>query len=69
MLADEFGATLDRRTAGNVAQQVRKWTRRRPGVGVVVATTHDDLLEPLEPDTLVEVHLGASIEVHRREGG
>ena len=64
VLADEFGATLDRLTAANVARQLRKWVRRQPGVCVACATTHDDLLEPLDPDTLVEVPLGQRVIVH-----
>lgn len=71
VLADEFGATLDRRTAANVANQLRKWVRRHPGVCFVCATTHDDLLEPLEPDMLIEVPLGEAVHVFERisEGG
>jgi uncharacterized protein len=69
VLADEFGATLDRRTAGNVATQLRKWVRRQPGVCFVCATTHDDLLEPLEPDVLIEVPLGEAVHVHERAAG
>ncbi|MFW5682253.1 MAG: AAA family ATPase [Phycisphaeraceae bacterium] len=66
LLADEFGATLDRRTAANVAAQLRKWVRRQPGVCFVCATTHDDLLEPLEPDVLIEVPLGEAVHVYQR---
>lgn len=67
VLADEFGATLDRRTAANIATQLRKWVRRQPGVCFVCATTHDDLLEPLEPDVLIEVPLGEAVHIHERE--
>ena len=51
VLADEFGSTLDRQTAGVIARNVRKWTRRSK-VCFIAATTHDDLLETLEPDEL-----------------
>jgi ABC-type ATPase with predicted acetyltransferase domain len=51
VLADEFGSTLDRQTAKVIARNVRKWTRRS-GVCFIAATTHDDLLEALEPDEL-----------------
>lgn len=54
VLADEFGATLDRRTAKVIAANARRWTRRE-GVCLVAATTHDDLLEALEPDQLIVV--------------
>lgn len=63
ILADEFGATLDRLTAAVIARNVRRWTRQSPSLCFVAATTHDDLLEPLEPDVLVEKSLGAGIEV------
>lgn len=69
MLADEFGATLDRLTAAVIARNVRKWTRRQGHVCFIAATTHDDLLEPLEPDVLIEKHLGEGIEVHVRGSG
>ena len=72
VLADEFGATLDRLTAKVVARNVRKWTRRPAAGGTagrvcfIAATTHDDLLEPLEPDTLIVQHPGEAIEVMER---
>lgn len=62
VLADEFTATLDRQTAAVVAHQLRKWSRRLP-VCVVVATTHDDLLEPLAPDVLIETGLDRNITI------
>jgi len=65
VLAEEFGATLDRQTAAIIARNVRKWTRRT-GVCFLAATTHDDLLEPLEPDTLVVQHPGRAMEVLQR---
>jgi len=61
VLADEFGATLDRVTAKVIARNVRKWTRRSDAC-LVCASTHDDLLEALEPDTLIVQHPGAEIE-------
>jgi len=88
VLADEFGATLDRRTARTIARQVRRWVTRSttaegsrpaaelpgaeppgagfPGVCFVGATTHDDLLEPLDPDQLIVQHPGGRTDVHRR---
>ena len=62
VLADEFAATLDRLTAHVLARNVRKWVRHSP-VCFIAATTHDDLLEPFEPDVLVEKHLGEGIDV------
>lgn len=67
VLADEFGASLDRTTAHVIARNVRKWVRRTPCVCFVAATTHDDLLEPLHPDVLIEKPLGKGITVLRRD--
>ncbi len=66
VLADEFGAALDRVTAKVVARNVAKWARRS-GVCLVAATTHDDLLEALRPEVLVEQGLGGRIAVHTRD--
>lgn len=66
VLADEFGAALDRLTASVIAQNIRRWTRREGRVCFVAATAHDELLEALEPDVLIEKHLGAGIEVVAR---
>ena len=75
ILADEFAATLDRITATVIAANVRKWIDRTPhhrnassptGVCFIAATTHDDLLEPLAPDVLIEKPLGQSIHIAKR---
>lgn len=66
VLADEFGATLDRPIARAIAAGVRKWATRS-GVCVVVATTHDDLLEPLCPDTVIDKGPGDAVEVMERD--
>lgn len=65
--ADEFGATLDRVTAAVVARQVARWTHAQPNVCFIAATTHDDLLEPLAPDTLIEKPLGRGVAVLERD--
>lgn len=65
VLADEFGATLDRLTAMIIARNVRKWTSRS-GICMLAATTHDDLLESLDPDTLIVQHPGSRMEVLER---
>lgn len=62
ILVDEFCATLDRITAMTLAAAVRKWVNRTKHT-LVVATTHDDLLEPLQPDVLVYKDLGLGVEV------
>ena len=49
VLADEFSATLDRPLAKVVAFNLRKLVTRT-GVGVLAATTHEDIVEDLAPD-------------------
>lgn len=65
LLIDEFGSTLDRATAFALARSLRRWVAKS-NVCLVCATTHDDLLEPLAPDVLVEVAPGGQCQVHRR---
>jgi ABC-type ATPase with predicted acetyltransferase domain len=65
VIADEFGATLDRLTAKNIARSMRRWTRRS-GHTLICATTHDDLLEALDPDVLIYKGLDEGIEVLMR---
>lgn len=67
LLADEFGASLDRVTAKIVSRNVRRWITQTPNAAVVVATTHDDLLESLHPDTLIEKYLGSELHVYQKE--
>ena len=61
---DEFTATLDRTLAKVVAFNVRKLVSRT-GVGVLAATTHDDIVEDLQPDMWVRCGDGW-IEAERR---
>lgn len=65
IMADEFGATLDRQTACVVASNIRRWIAGTPHT-FIAATTHDDLLEHLRPDVLVYKDLGEHIEVIER---
>lgn len=62
ILADEFAATLDRLTAQIIARNVRKLTTRH-GVCFIAATTHDDLLEAIEPNVLIVQHPGGGLEM------
>jgi hypothetical protein len=62
ILADEFGATLDRVTARVLARNVRKWVSATRAC-FVAATTHEDLLEPLAPDLVIEKGLGSRIAI------
>ena len=65
LLADEFGSTLDRVTANALARSVRRWVTKT-GVCLVAATAHDDLLEALRPDVLVEVEPAGRCSVYPR---
>jgi hypothetical protein len=65
LLADEFGSMLDRTTATMLARSVRRWVAAS-STCLVAATAHDDLLEALRPDTLVEVAPAGRCAVHTR---
>ncbi len=67
ILADEFGAVLDRITASVIARNVRRWTTQMPNLCFIAATTHDDLLEPLDPDVLIEKQPGSEVAVVEKE--
>ncbi|MEM8782473.1 MAG: ATP-binding cassette domain-containing protein [Planctomycetota bacterium] len=68
LIADEFGAALDRLTAKAVARNVRRWVERA-GACAVIATAHDDLLETLRPEVLVEQRLGGALALYDRGPG
>lgn len=63
--ADEFTATLDRTLAKVVAFNVRKLVSRT-GVGVLAATTHEDIVEDLQPDVWVRCQGDGHIDAQRR---
>lgn len=65
IFADEFAATLDRLTAHMLARGIRRWIDRAHHV-FIAATTHDDLLEAIEPDVLVYKGLGDQVEICTR---
>lgn len=65
VLADEFTATLDRPLAKVVAFNLRKLVSRS-GVGVLAATTHEDIVDDLAPDVWVKCRGDGAIEVERR---
>ena len=65
LLLDEFTALLDRPLAKVVAFNLRKLVTRM-GVGVLAATTHDDIADDLNPDVYVRCHGDGHIEVERR---
>ncbi len=62
--ADEFTATLDRTLAKVVAFNVRKLVTRT-GVGLLAATTHEDVADDLAPDVLVRCGADGEIAVER----
>jgi hypothetical protein len=66
LLADEFAAVLDRPLAKVVAFNLRKLATRA-GVGVLCATTHDDITEDLNPDVWVRCLGDGRIDVERRD--
>ncbi len=61
--ADEFCATLDRDTAKIVAFNVQKHGRRLGKAGIV-ATTHTDLFEDLNPSVHIHKGLGKKVTVN-----
>ncbi|MBX9626825.1 MAG: hypothetical protein K2X82_23695 [Gemmataceae bacterium] len=65
VLADEFTAALDRPLAKVVAYNLRKLVSRT-GVGVLAATTHDDIAADLSPDVWVRCHGDGLYAVERR---
>ncbi len=61
-LADEFCSTLDRTTAKVVAFNIQKLARRT-GATLIVATTHIDLEEDLNPSILIRKGWGEEIRI------
>ncbi|MGL6073540.1 MAG: ATP-binding cassette domain-containing protein [Fimbriiglobus sp.] len=64
LIADEFGATLDRTLAKVVSFNLRKLATRTKTT-VLCATTHDDLTEDLNPDIHVRCRGEGVIDVTR----
>ena len=62
IIFDEFCSTLDRVTAKIVAYLAQKFCRKT-GRTLIVATTHEDLLEDLNPNLLIRKSFGSSVEV------
>ena len=61
-MADEWCAKLDRVTAKVISRNVRKIADKR-GVGFLLATTHEDIVEDLQPDEIVHCRGGGIVEV------
>jgi ABC-type ATPase with predicted acetyltransferase domain len=66
IVADEFTAALDRTLAKVIAFNLRKLATRT-GVGCLLATTHEDILDDLQPDVHVRCRLDGrmAVEQHR----
>jgi ABC-type lipoprotein export system ATPase subunit len=66
LLADEFAAMLDRTLAKVLAFNLRKLVTRT-GIGALLATTHDDLTDDLNPDLHVRCLGHGHVEAERRD--
>src|SRR5262249_35652712 len=66
LLADEFAANLDRPLAKVLAFNVRKLCSRSR-TGFLLATTHEDLLDDLNPDLWVRCLGDGVVECERRD--
>jgi len=62
-IMDEFAATLDRDTAKIVAYNLQKLARKQ-GKAVLVATTHTDLFQDLNPSVHIHKKFGKEITVN-----
>lgn len=65
VMADEFAANLDRTLAKVVSHNMNKWAKRR-GIGLLLATTHEDVVADLRPDVQVQVAGHGSVQIVRQ---
>jgi len=68
VIADEWCATLDRITARVISHNVRRLARKR-GVGFLLAGTREDIIEDLQPDTVVECRGRGRVDVRTLSTG
>lgn len=66
IMVDEFAALLDRTLAKVLAFNIRKLAFRS-GIGFLLATTHDDVVEDLNPNLTVYCHGEGNVEIERRD--
>ena len=66
ILADEFTATLDRTLAKVIAFNLHKLCTRE-GIGFLLATTHEDIVDDLQPELHVRCGLDGNIVQSRRK--
>jgi ABC-type lipoprotein export system ATPase subunit len=67
LLADEWCATLDRLTARTLSANTRRLIDADGGKALLAATTHEDLIDQLQPDVLVRCDLTGRVEVRPRQ--
>jgi uncharacterized protein len=67
-IADEFLAVLDRTTAKVIAFNIQK-IARRVGATVLVATTHNDMVQDLAPSLYINKRYREKIEITRTPEG
>lgn len=65
-IADEFLAVLDRVTAKNLAYNLQR-TARKFGVTLMVATTHMDMVDDLDPDLYIDKRYREKITVRVKD--
>ncbi|MCX7665636.1 MAG: ATP-binding cassette domain-containing protein [Gemmataceae bacterium] len=63
VLLDEYAAYLDRTLAKVVSYNLRKWVSRS-GIGLLLATTHEDIVADLAPDVWIRCYGEGRVEVH-----
>ena len=54
VVVDEFSSVVDRQVAQIAAHAVQKWVRRHPGRQFVAVSCHEDVLDWLQPDWVLE---------------
>lgn len=64
LVIDEFSSSLDRTLAKVIAFNLRKLSSRLK-IGVIVATTHEDVVEDLCPDVWVRMGVDGQVAVQR----
>lgn len=65
-VADEFMAVLDRVAAKVIAYSIQK-TARAAGATLIVATTHTDMVEDLQPDLYIEKRYREKLLIKTKE--
>lgn len=65
-VADEFGAVLDRVTAKIISSNLQR-SARNVGATVIVATTHDDILDALKPDLVITKMYKEKLKIDYKE--